>query len=218
MNPREIVRASQAYLDQGLMGIKVKVGANPGEDAERVQTLRSAWGDDVWLAVDANQRYDYATALAMGRFYEEEIGVDWFEEPILCEDVAGHARLAERLEIPIAAGEMLFSRDEFEQYLRQDALGILQPDVTRLGGITPFLRVMALADAHHRPVAPHLMPEVAVHLGCGLPRITCVEWMPWFVELWQEPPQFVQGRLVPPARPGLGLNLNPDAVAKFKVG
>ncbi len=218
LNPREIVRESQAYLDQGLMGIKVKVGADPGADAERVQALRNAWGDDVWLAVDANQRYDYATALALGHFFEDEIGIDWFEEPILCEDVAGHKRLAERLETPIAAGEMLFARDEFERYLEADALGILQPDVTRLGGLTPFLRVVALADQYHRPIAPHLMPEVAVHLGCGLPRVTCVEGMPWFVELWQEPPRFVKGRLVPPSRPGLGLELNPDALAKFRVG
>jgi L-alanine-DL-glutamate epimerase-like enolase superfamily enzyme len=217
MKPAEIVRASQSYLDQGLMGIKVKVGADPGSDAERLHSLREAWGDDIWLAVDANQRYDYATALALGHFFEDDIGVDWFEEPILCEDVAGHARLAERLETPIAAGESLDHRDEFERYLEKNALGILQPDITRLGGITSFLRVAALADQHHKPMAPHLMPEVMVQLACALPRITCVEWMPWFVELFQNPPRFVGGRLVPGAGPGLGLDLNPDAVAKFRV-
>ena len=63
--------------------------------------------------MDANERYDYGTALAMGHFFEEEIGADWFEEPIVCEDVEGHARLASKLDIPIAAGEMLFGRDEF---------------------------------------------------------------------------------------------------------
>jgi len=217
LTPREIVRASQPYLDQGLMGVKVKVGADPAADAERLHELRAAWGDDIWLAVDANQRYDYGTALAMGRFFEDEVGVAWFEEPTSCEDVAGHARLAERLDVPIAAGEMLFAADEFERYLAADALGVVQPDVTRLGGLTAFLRVAALADRHHRPVAPHLMPEVAVHLGCGLPRVTCVEWMPWFVELWQEPPRFDNGRLVPPARPGLGLEVDEDAVAKYRV-
>jgi len=217
MKPGEIVKASQAYLDQGLMGIKVKVGADPGADAERVHALRQAWGDEIWLAVDANQRYDFGTALAMGRFFEDEIGVDWFEEPILCEDVQGHARLAERLEVPIAAGESLYHRDEFESYLKAKAIGIVQPDLTRLGGITPFLRVAALADLYHLPIAPHLMPEIAVHLGCGLPRVTCIEWMPWHAELFVDLPRFVQGKLTPMNRPGLGLELNRDAVAKYRV-
>ena len=134
------------------MGIKVKVGANPESDADRLTRLRDAWGDEVWLGVDANQRYDFPTALAMGHFFEEEIGADWFEEPILSEDVAGHARLAAQLEVPIAAGEMLFDREEFRGYLERNALAVLQPDVTRLGGITGWLKVAALADLYHRPL------------------------------------------------------------------
>ena len=129
MSTDQIIEASQPYFDQGMMGIKVKVGANPESDADRLSTLREAFGDDAWLAVDANERYDYATALAMGRFYQEEIGADWFEEPITCEDVEGHARLASKLEIPIAAGEMLFGNDEFAAYLDRDALDMVQPDV-----------------------------------------------------------------------------------------
>ena len=73
--------------------------------------------------MDANERYDYGTALAMGHFFEEEIGADWFEEPITCEDVEGHARLAAKLEMPIAAGEMLFGRDEFAAYLEPRRAG-----------------------------------------------------------------------------------------------
>ncbi len=78
MSPEQILDASRPYLDQGMMGIKVKVGADPEADAERLTQLREALGDDVWLGVDANERYDYGTALAMGRFFEEEIGADWF--------------------------------------------------------------------------------------------------------------------------------------------
>src|SRR5438552_11671068 len=93
MSPEEIIEASRPYLEQGMMGIKLKVGADPEDDAERVSRVREAFGEDIWLAVDANQRYDYATALSMGHFFEGEIGVDWFEEPISCEDIEGHARL-----------------------------------------------------------------------------------------------------------------------------
>ncbi len=215
MSVEQILQASQRYLDQGLMGIKVKVGANPEDDAERVQRLRDALGDDVWLAVDANQRYDFATALAMGRFFDEEIGCDWYEEPILCEDVEGHARLASGLDIALACGETLFGREEFKAYLDKNALSVLQPDVTRLGGLTACLKVVALAELYHRPVSPHLLPEVAVHLACGLPGVTSVEYMPWLFPLYQAPPRIEKGKLVPPPLPGLGLEWNLDNVAKY---
>lgn len=218
MSPEEILDASRPYLDQGMMGIKVKVGADPKADAERLTQLREALGDDVWLGVDANERYDYGTALAMGHFFEEEIGADWFEEPITCEDVEGHARLASKLEIAIAGGEMLFGFDEFRSYLERDAFAIVQPDITRLGGLTGCLKVVALAEAHHRPVAPHLLPEVSVHLACGLPAVTIVEYMPWLYPLFTNPPKIQRGKLVPPAGPGLGLEIDGDAVAKYRFG
>ena len=163
------------------------------------------------------ERYDYGTALAMGRFFEEEVGADWFEEPILCEDVQGHARLASKLEIPIAGGEMLFGIDEFRSYLERDALAVVQPDLTRLGGLTAWLKTAALAELHHRPLSPHLLPEVGVHLACGLPAVTSVEYMPWLYPLFANPPKIEQGRLVPPPGPGLGLEIDADAVAKYRV-
>lgn len=217
MSPEEIIEASEPYLEQGMMGIKIKVGADPESDAQRLTQLREAWGDEVWLGVDANQRYDYPTALAMGHFFEEDVGADWFEEPIHSDNIGGHARLASQLEIPIAAGEMLFDRDEFRDYLERNALGVLQPDVTRLGGITGFLKVAALGDLYHLPLAPHLLPEISVHLACGLPGVTAVEYMPWLYPLFQNPPQVHKGRLVPPDQPGLGLELNMDAVIKYRV-
>jgi L-alanine-DL-glutamate epimerase-like enolase superfamily enzyme len=217
MSPEQIIEASQPYLDQGMMGIKVKIGKDATADYGRLTRLRDTWGDDVWLAVDANERYDYATALAMGHFFDEELGVAWFEEPITCEDVDGHVRLTESLQVPIAAGEMLFGRDEFRAYLEKRALAVVQPDVTRVGGITGFLRIAALADLHQIPVSPHLLPEISVHLACGLPGITSVEYMPWLQPLFVDPLRVENGRIVPPARPGLGLQVNPDALAKYRV-
>src|SRR5262249_19885773 len=163
----EVIEASRPYLEQGMMGVKVRVGSpDPEADAERVTRVREALGEDVWLAVDANQRYDYATALAMGTFFEEEMGIDWFEEPIPCEDAEGQGRLGARLALPIALGETLFSVAEFHTYLARGAGDVLQPDVTRLGGLTPWLKVAALAQVYHRTLAPHVLPEVGVHLAC----------------------------------------------------
>lgn len=218
MSPDEIVTAARTYLEQGVMGIKVKVGStDPETDAERLTHVREALGEDIWLAVDANQRYDYATALSMGHFFEEEIGVDWFEEPISCEDLDGHRRLKDRLEVPLALGETLFGLDEFRRYLDAGAADILQPDVTRVGGLTPWLKVAALAELHHRPLAPHLMPEVAVHLACGLSNVATVEHLPWFFPVFVEVPPIVKGRLVPLKRPGLGLELDADAVERYRI-
>ena len=202
MSPEEILDASRPYLDQGMMGIKVKVGADPEADADRLTQLREALGDDVWLGVDANERYDYGTALAMGHFFEEEIGADWFEEPILCEDVQGHARLARSWRSPSPAAKCCSASTNFAAYLERDALAVVQPDVTRLGGLTGWLKVAALAELHHRPLSPHLLPEVGVHLACGLPNVTSVEYMPWLYPLFTAPPLIEGGRLVPPAQAG----------------
>jgi L-alanine-DL-glutamate epimerase-like enolase superfamily enzyme len=217
MSVEQIVEASRDYVEQG-MGLKVKVGGNADEDVDRVGRIAEAFGEDLWLAVDANERYDYDTALRMGRFFEEEVGVTWFEEPLSCEDLDGHARLARKLDLPIAGGEMLFGLDEFRHYLDKDALAVVQPDVTRLGGITPTLRVILLAEQRGLPVSPHLQPEIAVHLCCGLSAVTLVEYMPWLYPLFANPPQLERGRLKPPPGPGLGLELDEKAVAKYRVG
>jgi L-alanine-DL-glutamate epimerase-like enolase superfamily enzyme len=216
MKVEQIVEASQQYLDQG-MGIKVKVGANADEDTDRLSRLAEMLGEDAWLAVDANERYDYDTALRMGRFFEQEVGVAWMEEPLSCEDLEGHARLAGKLDLPLAGGEMLFGLDEFQNYIRRGALAVVQPDITRLGGITPTLKVIALAEQSGLPVSPHLLPELSVQLGCGLPAVSQVEYMPWLYPLFSNPPVLERGRLFPPAGPGHGLQLDREAVAKFRL-
>jgi L-alanine-DL-glutamate epimerase-like enolase superfamily enzyme len=218
MSPDDIVKGARQYLDQGVMGVKMKIGhADPEDDARRLQRVFDSLGDEVWFAVDANQRYDYSKALLVGRFLDEDIRPDWFEEPLHCDDVEGHARLAERLETPIAVGETLFGRDEFRRYLDARAAAVLQPDVTRLGGLTATLKVAALAEAHHKPLSPHLLPEVAVHLACGLPNVVAVEWMPWLFPVFAEPPTIAGGKIVPPPRPGLGLEMHPEAPAKYGI-
>lgn len=215
MEPGEVLDAARPLLDRGLMGVKLLQSGDPEADADRTQRVRDALGEDAWLAVDAGQRYDYGTALALGHFFEEEIGVDWFENPVPCEDVGAHARLATKLELPLAAGSALFGRDEFEAYLARDAVSVLRPDVTRLGGLTAWLKVAALAERNFRSVAPHVMPEVGVHLACGLPGVSAVEYVRWLEPLWASPPRFEGGKMVPPPRAGLGLELDPDAVGKF---
>jgi L-talarate/galactarate dehydratase len=218
MSPEEIVEAARPYLDQGMMGIKVQAGSpDPESDADRVTRVREALGEDTWLAIDANQRYDYGTALSMGHFFEEEIGADWFEEPIPSDDVDGYARLAAKLEIALAVGASLSAGGAFRHYLQANAADVLQPDLTRLGGLTAWLKVAALAEQYHRPVAVPFLPEVAVHLACGLPQVRMVECSPVLAPAFVESPAVEDGRLVPPNRPGLGLEIRADALEKYRV-
>ena len=218
MSIDEVLKASRVYVDQG-MGIKIKIGANPDEDGDRIGRIAEELGEEVWLAVDANERYDYETALRMARYFEQEVGnVAWFEEPLSCEDIDGHARLAAKLDLPIAGGEMLFGLDEFRRYVERGALAVVQPDITRLGGITSTLEVIAFAKQHGLPVSPHLLPELGVQLACGLPAVSKVEYMPWLYPLFEAPPRLEHGRLIPPAGAGHGLTLDEGAVKKFGAG
>lgn len=216
MSVEQIVEASAVYTGQG-MGIKIKVGNDADEDTDRVTRLAEELGEDVWLAVDANEKYDYDTAMRMGRFFEQEIGAAWLEEPLSCEDLDGHARLADKLDLPIAGGEMLFGLDELRAYLDRGALAVVQPDITRLGGLTNTLKAIHLAESRGLQVSPHLLPEISVHLACGLQPVTLVEYMPWLYPLFTNPPKLERGRISPPTGPGLGLELNADAVAKYRV-
>jgi L-alanine-DL-glutamate epimerase-like enolase superfamily enzyme len=217
MTTDEIVAAGAAAMQQGLKGIKVQIGGdNPAADAGRLETIRDALGEEAWFAVDANQRYDYASAFAIGQVLEE-LSIDWFEDPLVYDDVAGYARLCQSLKVSIAAGECLANRAEYHSLLKADAIDLLQIDLTRAGGLTEWAKIATLAEAYHRPVCPHRMPEVAVHLACGLPHVRAVDWTPWFASAFVEMPVLKNGQLFPPPRPGLGLEIKPEAIAKYRV-
>jgi L-alanine-DL-glutamate epimerase-like enolase superfamily enzyme len=218
MSPEQTIAASRSHLDRGEIGIKVQLGAaSPEADAERVTRIREALGEDVWLAVDANERYDFATALSMGHFFEEEMGVDWFENPISSTDLGGYSRLNEKLEVPIAVGSYFIGVDEFRRFLQEDAVDVLRPDIGRLGGLTPCLEVGYLALGHNKAVVPQFLPEVSVHLACGLPNVRAVEIVSWLSPLFQSGPVFARGQLHAPSAAGLGLDVDTGAIAKFAI-
>ena len=217
MSVSEMVPAFEGYLDQGMMGVKMKIGHDdPRIDIGRVREVRKAMGDDVWIAVDANQKWDFPTAMWVGRELEQ-LGVAWFEEPLLCEDITGHAKLAAALDIPIAIGETLGSRFEFNAYLRADAVDILQPDIIRVGGITEMVKVVTMADIAQLPVAPHHMMESTIHIACGVMGSGPIEYMPWVAAAFAEPVEIKNGQMIPPKKPGLGLEIPEETVQRFRV-
>jgi L-alanine-DL-glutamate epimerase-like enolase superfamily enzyme len=200
-------------LEQGVGGIKIKVGLpDSAEDLRRVRAVREHLGDDVPVMVDANQQWDRATAMRMGRRLEE-LELVWIEEPLDAYDVEGHARLTQSLDTPIATGEMLTSVAEHDAFIRSRAADILQPDAPRVGGVTQFLRLAALADHAGLELAPHFAMEIHVHLAAAYPREAWVEHFDWLHPLFHERLETRDGRMHLSDRPGLGVTLTDQARA-----
>ena len=205
-------RATQS-IDEGIGGIKIKVGLpDSKEDLRRVAGVREHIGWDVPLMVDANQQWDRATALRMGRQLEE-FNLIWIEEPLDAYDFEGHAHLAQVLDTPIATGEMLASVAEHKGLINANSCDIIQPDAPRVGGITQFLRLAALADERGLGLAPHFAMEIHLHLAAAYPREPWVEHFDWLDPLFEERLETKNGRMIVPDRPGLGVTLSAQARA-----
>ena len=205
-------RATQS-IEEGIGGIKIKVGLpDSKEDLRRVAGIREHIGWDVPLMVDANQQWDRATALRMGRQLEE-FNLVWIEEPLDAYDFQGHAQLAQVLDTPIATGEMLASVAEHKGLISANACDIIQPDAPRVGGITQFLRLAALADERGLGLAPHFAMEIHLHLAAAYPREPWVEHFDWLDPLFNERLETKDGRMIVPDRPGLGITLSDEARA-----
>lgn len=200
-------------LESGVGGVKIKVGQPDWRaDLRRVAAIREHVGEHVPLMVDANQQWDRPTAARMGRALEE-FGLVWIEEPLDAYDAEGHAALARSLCTAVATGEMLTSVAEHYELIRHGAADILQPDAPRIGGITQFLKLAALADHHNLQLAPHFAMELHVHLAAAYPREPWVEHFDWLYPLFTERLVIEGGRMHVPDRPGLGLTLSEQARA-----
>lgn len=217
MSVDEMLAVFTGYLNQNMMGVKIKIGhSDPKVDIDRVSKVRKALGDDVWIATDANQKWDYPTALWVGRELEQ-LGVAWFEEPLWCDDIPNHAKLADALDIPIAMGETLGSKYEFNAYLQANAADILQPDICRVGGITEMIKIITMGQVAGRPIAPHHMMESTIHVACGVMESGPIEYMPWVSAAFSESIEISDGKMIPPQKPGLGLEISEETMAKFRI-
>jgi L-talarate/galactarate dehydratase len=209
----DLLHNAERSLARGIGGIKIKVGQPDAmTDLRRLEAVRERLGDHVPLMVDANQQWDRGTAQRIGRTLER-FTLEWIEEPLDAYDAQGHAALAASLDTPIATGEMLTSVAEHSGLIQAGAADFLQPDAPRVGGITPFLRVTALADHAGLRLAPHFAMEIHLHLAAAYPREPWVEHFEWLEPLWNERLELRDGYMLVPSRPGLGLTLSEHAAA-----
>ncbi|MEU0464952.1 mandelate racemase/muconate lactonizing enzyme family protein [Amycolatopsis sp. NPDC006131] len=208
----EVVERAAESVDRGIGGIKIKVGHPSHEvDLARVTAVREKIGD-VPLMVDANQQWDRAAARRMCRALEP-LDLVWIEEPLDAYDFEGHAQLSAAFDTPIATGEMLASAGEHAELIRARGADIVQPDAPRVGGITQFLKVMALADHAHLGLAPHFAMEVHIHLAAAYPREPWVEHFEWLDPLFDEHLEISGGCMHLSGRPGLGVTISEQARA-----
>ncbi|HEY9293438.1 MAG TPA: mandelate racemase/muconate lactonizing enzyme family protein [Microlunatus sp.] len=217
LSTEELVRGALASQAAGWQGVKVKVGKPTiTEDVARLQAVRDAVGSEFPIMVDANQSMTSAEAVRRAAAYES-VGLGWFEEPLPADDVSGHARLAASTSIPVAVGESLYSIGQFRDYLQRDAAHIIQVDVARIGGITPWLKVAHLAEAHNVAVCPHFLMELHVSLVAAVPNGRYVEHIPQLRAVTTEEITITDGHAQAPERPGLGIAWDWDALDDRRV-
>ncbi|VTS05045.1 mandelate racemase/muconate lactonizing enzyme family protein [Tuwongella immobilis] len=215
---RETRQAAKKAAELGAIGVRVELAAcDPEADAQTVGEVRASLGDAAWLAAAANERYDLGTALALGQIFDNEYALDWFESPTISSDIRAYRKLSSRLDLAIATGDRFRSPSDARGWLRHPIARVLRPDVLRLGGITPWLRLAAMAEPTPIVLSPYRLPEIGIHLACGIQIVQAVEWVDTLSPLWEVGPEFRNGQLVPPTAPGLGLVLNEKTVKRLAV-
>jgi D-galactarolactone cycloisomerase len=217
-------------LDAGFRQIKVKIGAPVAAAVDRIRQVRRLAGDSVGLSVDANWAYDVDDAIRVGRVLAD-LDYAWFEEPIRPEDRRGYRMLRETLPIRLAAGESDFSALDAVELLEDRSIGLVQPDVARSGGISETWRIAELAHSFNVAYAPHVGWSGAVCVAASLQLAAaaenCIvfECMVYANPLREallatpvgDPATMAEGRLAIPDRPGLGIELDREALAAYRI-
>ncbi|MBM3942989.1 MAG: mandelate racemase/muconate lactonizing enzyme family protein [SAR202 cluster bacterium] len=215
----QLARSAQYHVSQGYRRLKLRLGhePKPAGEVERVKVAQDAAGEGVEIMVDATESWNEVQAIANGRALQEA-GIVWLEDPVSHQNLAGLAQLARNLDIPIAAGEHLYGLDGFQKTFEARAVDIAIIDVARSGGITPWMKIAALAQARGVPVCGHVVPEVHVHLLSAIPNSYLIEFMPRSEPIFKTRLKLENGELLAPQGPGLGVELDEAAVEQYRVG
>jgi mandelate racemase len=209
-------RALRRSLDHGFRGIKIKGGDGDAANDERVvKGVRALLGPDIALMIDFNQSLDPAEAMyRIARLAPYDLC--WVEEPVPQENLSGHAKVRETSAIPIQAGENWWFPRGFAEAIAAKASDYIMPDLMKVGGVTGWLAVASQADAASIPMSSHLFAEASAHMLAVTPTAHWLEYLDFAGAILVNPARIVDGTLT--ARgPGLGLEWNEEAVAKYLV-
>lgn len=214
--PESLVEDALRQKEAGFGGVKLKVGRPIHEDVARIRAVREAVGPGFEIFADANQAFAVDEAIRRARHYED-LDIGWLEEPLPADDIEGHVRLSRATSLPIAVGESLYSPLHFRDYLQRGACSVVQVDVGRIGGITPWLKVAHLAECFNVAVCPHFLMEIHVALCAAVPNARWVEYIPQLDSLTRSGMTIQDGYAVPSSESGLGIDWDPSALAAQTV-
>ncbi|MFT6490056.1 MAG: L-alanine-DL-glutamate epimerase-like enolase superfamily enzyme [Parvibaculaceae bacterium] len=218
LSKEEIAEDAQQMKEAGFSGAKLKIGKpNLSQDMVRLEHVRETVGSEFEIMTDANQAFTRDESVRRARQLET-LGIAWMEEPMPADDVAGHAWLAAHTSTPIAVGESLYSPAQFREYLAQDACSIVQVDVARVGGITPWLKVAHLSETYNVAVSPHFLMELHVSLVCAVANGKWLEYIPQLDDITHSSLEIVAGVAHAPTAAGLGIEWDWQAIERSAIG
>ena len=213
----ELCEEMTTYVSQGFQAVKMKVGwsgVTLKEDAERVRAVRKAIGDDIALMIDANNAWDAHTAIRFGRMIEPYAPY-WYEEPVRPDDLEGSALVAEALDYPVASGENEATRWGFRDLIERGGVRIVQADPNNCGGISEWMKIAAMASAHHLQMAPHGQGALGCVLVAAVDNGLVVEnYLRNFSTDMVGDLEFKDGHVIMNDAPGLGIEWNEDLIEK----
>ena len=234
--PTRLLDEATMYVELGFKGMKTKIGGLPiAEDVQRVAAIRRAIGDDIRLMVDANQAYPASTAIRIGNELAA-YDITWFEEPVNAKDVDAYLQVQAAVPMPVAGGENLRTRYEFKDFFARRAYDIAQPDVVNAEGITEMRNIAMTANSYGILVNPHVwgspvMIAASLHLASTIPPCPpAYEPRPYEQEpvmefdrtpsgiregITAEPFDQQDGFITVPTAPGLGVEIDEDAVRRL---
>lgn len=207
-------------LSKGYSAFKMRIGLDPKHDLKRIEKAREILGKDIEIFVDANNAWDIRTSLLIGKELER-LDIAWFEEPLLPDDYAGLAKITKELDIPVATGELEATRWGFKNLIDYHVADILQPDVTVLGGVTEWLKVVTLINVNNLTIVPHAYHVIHIHLACAQPEIDLIEYFDTETDagtiecVFIDPPKVIDGYIECPSNPGM--NIDEDLLEHYKI-
>lgn len=227
LNTQDVMVAEAIRLaEEGFRSIKAKVGWGLQQDISNMRAIRKAVGDQVELMADANSSYTVPDAIRLGHELED-LGFTWLEEPVMPDDLDGYRKLAQKLDIALAAGESHFGAIDLRPLVEEGIVAVVQPDVSRCGGYTESRRIAHLSQVYHMQYAPHTGFSSAICLFASMqlaswaPNMRGFEYMyidnPLLHIMQEEIPQVENGVLSIPQGPGIGATLNEECLERYRL-
>ena len=205
-----MIEKAEKYVKLGFKSIKMQVAHcfTNDEDIVNVRDMRKALGDDIGIMIDVNQGWGVEETIKVSKEIEK-YNPEWLEEPVMADDFEGYKEICKSISIPVVTGENNFTHNDLLPFMKNKKISILQPDIMR-GGYTNLIFTSNLANEYGIKIAPHMFPELSIHIVASIKNPSWLEYMGWYDHLWQEPLLPVNGTLQPSDRPGHGMDFKSE--------